>query len=196
MSRHLCGLLAVGILMLIGPWASSQEETVSNPFYKFWASTKPGSRAVHVEHTKLSGPEGKVVPDGVDEKKITYKLVDVNDKRAIVEMVVTEQDLLGYVQAAPTRYIYPAKLKKSRLERIIHEPDKAGEETLTVQGKEIKCRTASGSVKEPNGEQVEYKLWLSDEVPGTIVKQVRTARQKGELIAETTITLQSYKTAD
>ena len=45
----------------------------------------------------------------------------------------------------------------------------------------------------PDGEQIEFKLWLSKDVPGTIVKQVRTARQKGELIAETTTTLESYK---
>jgi hypothetical protein len=51
-------------------------------------------------------------------------------------------------------------------------------------------------VKEPDGEQVEFKLWLSDEVPGTMVKQVRTARQKGEVLAETTTTLQSFKKAD
>jgi hypothetical protein len=33
-------------------------------------------------------------------------------------------------------------------------------------------------------------------VPGTIVKQVRTARQKDDLIAETTTTVQSHKKAD
>jgi hypothetical protein len=88
-------------------------------------------------------------------------------------------------------------LKKSRLERILlADFDKSGEDTVKVGEKEIKCRTVSGTVKEPGGEQVEFKLWLSDEVPGTIVKQVRTARQKGDTIAETTITLESYKQAD
>jgi hypothetical protein len=43
---------------------------------------------------------------------------------------------------------------------------------------------------------VNFKLWFSDEVPGMIVKQVRTARQKGEVPAETTTTLKSYKSAD
>jgi hypothetical protein len=171
---------------------------VPNPYYKFWASSKPGATAVHHEHTKLSGPEGKFVPDGVDEKRITYKLVSVNDDRVVVEMLVTEQDFLGYVQAAPTRYIYPAKLKKANLERILVEAGgKTGEETVKVKDKEMKCKTLAGTVKGPGGEQVEFKLWLSDAVPGTIVKQVRTTRQKGgDLIAETTTTLQSYKKAD
>ncbi len=198
MSRHLRGLLLIGIFSLVmtgTAWA--QEEKVANPFYKFWAGSKPGSTAVHLEQTKLSGPEGKLVPDGVDEKRIAYKLVSVNDNRVVVEMVVTEQDFLGYVQAAPTRHIYPAKWKKAHLERIYLEAGgKSGEDTVKVGGKEINCKTLAGTIKAPGGEQTEFKVWLSDDVPGSIVKQVRTTRQKGEVIAETTITLQSYKKVD
>src|SRR5262249_6343920 len=116
MARHFRGLLLVGTFSLLTAspaWA--QEEMVANPYYKFWAGSKPGSTAVHLEQTKLTGPEGKLVPDGVDEKRIAYKIVSVNKDRVVVEMVVTEQDFLGYVQAAPTRYIYPAKLKKAHL---------------------------------------------------------------------------------
>src|SRR5215469_14806897 len=173
MSRHLRGLLLIGIFSFITTgtaWA--QEERVANPFYKFWASSKPGSTAVHLEQTKLSGPEGKLVPDGVDEKRVSYKLVSVNDNRVVVEMVVTEQDFLGYIQAAPTRHIYPAKWKKSRLDRIIVDADgKTGKEAVKFKGKEINCRTVTGTVKGPDGVQVDFKLWLSDAVPGTIVKQ-------------------------
>jgi len=190
--------LAVGIVsLLLTSTAWANEEMVANPYYKFWAESKPGSTAVHLEQTKLSGPEGKLVPGGIDNKRIAYKLVEVNKDRAVVEMVVTEQDFLGFVQAAPTRYIYPAKLKKSHLERILLEAGgKTGEDSVTIEGKDMKCKTLAGTVKAPEGEQIEFKLWLSDDVPGTIVKQVRTARQKGDLIAETTTTLQSYKKAD
>jgi hypothetical protein len=66
---------------------------------------------------------------------------------------------------------------------------------VKVAGKGIKCKTVEGHVKGPNGEQIEYKVWLSKTVPGNIVKQVRTARQKEETIAETTTTLQSFKAA-
>jgi hypothetical protein len=198
MSRHLRGLLLIGIFsLLMASTAWAQEEMVANPYYKFWAGSKPGATAVHLERTKLSGPEGKLVPDGVDEKRIAYKLVEVNNDRVVVEMVVTEQDFLGYVQAAPTRYIYPAKLKKAHLERILlADGGKTGEDTVKVEGKDLKCKTLAGTVKGSDGEQIEFKLWLSDDVPGTIVKQVRTTRQKGDLIAETTTTLQSYKKAD
>ena len=195
MSRYIRGLPAIAILSVaLTSTAWAQEDLVANPYYKFWAGAKPGATAVHVENTKLSGPEGKVVPDAVDEKRIVYKLVEVDKDRAVVEMVVTEQDFLGYVQAAPTRYIYPVKVKKSHLERVIlAEGGKAGEDTVKVDGKELKCKTISGTLKGPDGEQIEFKVWLSDDVPGAIVKQVRTTRQKGDLIAESTTTLESFK---
>src|SRR5262245_29396012 len=183
MSGHLRGLAAVAILSLLpAPTAWAQEEMVANPYYKFWAGSKPGSTAVRLEQTKLGGPEGKLVPDGVDEKRIVYKLIEVTGDRAVVEQVVTEQDFLGYIESAPTRYIYPAKLKKAHLERVqLDTGGKTGEETVKVDGKDMKCRTLTGTMKGADGEQVEFKLWLSDTVPGTIVKQVRTTRQKGEL---------------
>jgi hypothetical protein len=197
MTSHVRGLSAVGIVFfLMAARAGAQEEMVANPFYKFWASSKPGATATLTEVTKLTGPEGKVVPDGVDEKQITYKLIEVTDKQAVVEQVVMEEDFLGYVQAAPTKYIYPAKIKKSRLERIVQDKNKTDEDTLTVEGKEIKCKTLGGTVKGPSGEQIEYKIWLSADVPGTIVKQVRTARQKGDIIAVTTTTLKTFKKAE
>jgi hypothetical protein len=169
---------------------------VANPFYKFWAASKPGAKAVHLEVTKLHGPEGKVLPDGTDEKRISYKLLEVNDKHAVVEMVVREKDFLGYIQAAPTQYIYPAKVKKASLERIVKDLSKTEEVTLKVADKELKCKVVAGTITGASGEQIEYKLWLSDEVPGRIAKQVRVTRQKGDTIAETTTTLLSFKTAE
>jgi hypothetical protein len=198
MSYHLGKLSAVGILCLVlvaSSWA--EEAMVANPYYKFWAATKPGATAVHLEKTKLSGPEGKEVPGGIDEKRIVYKLLEVDKDRVLIEQVVTERDFLGYVKAAPTQHIYPANVEKSRLERVLlQNGGKGGDETVKVGDKEMKTRTVSGVIRSPDGEEVEFKLWLSDEVPGTIVKQVRTARQKGEVLAETTTTLESYKNPD
>ncbi len=195
MVRHLCRLLLVGIVSLIvAPVASAQEAMADNPYYKFWAGFKPGATAVQLEKTKMSGMDGRAVPNGTDERRIVYKLVEVNKDRAGVEMVVTEQDLLGFVEAAPTRYIYPASLKKSHLDRILPEASRTvGEEILKFDGKDLKCRTVAGTAKTSDEDQIEFKLWLSDDVPGKVVKQVRTARQKGKTVAETTTTLQSYK---
>jgi hypothetical protein len=200
MARSLRWLLAIGaLLVLAGPPARAQEtEEVDNPLYKFWADTKVRSTAVHREETKLGGSDKEQVPDGVDVKRIEYKLVERDDKRAVVETVVTEREFLGYVQSAPTRHIYPAKLKKSHLQLFYKDFDIKGgeEETVKIEDKEYKCKTVSGTLKREDGSQTEYKVWLSDEVPGRIVKQVRKTSQKGEMVGETTITLRSYKKAE
>jgi hypothetical protein len=198
MSQHLGRLSAIGILFVfLAPAAWAQDEMVPNPFYKFWAGSKPGATAVHLERTKITGPEEKLSPDGIDEKRIAYKLLEVTDDRVTVEMIVTEQDFLGYVQSAPTKQIYPANIKKAHLERfLLAEGGNPGDDTVKVDGKDMQVKTLAGTIKEPSGENVEFKLWLSNEVVGMIVKQVRTTRQKGEMIAETTTTLESFKKAD
>jgi hypothetical protein len=196
MSLPLRWLLAAAALLLCvttrPAGAEEKDEMVANPYYTFWSGFKKGCTAVHLETSKIAGPNGRLVPDGTDEKRIAYKLVEVGGDRVVVEMVVTERDFLGFVESAPTRYIYPAKVKKSHLERVLAEAGaKKGEETITFMGKELKCRTIAGVVKGPDGEESEYKLWLNDTIPGQVVKKTRTSRQKGEVVAETTVVVQS-----
>src|SRR5262245_2903408 len=81
-------LSVVGIVsLLLASSSRAQEDMVANPFHKFWAASRPGATAVHVERTKLSGDEGKLLPDAVDEKRIEYKVVEVNKDRVVLEMV-------------------------------------------------------------------------------------------------------------
>ena len=171
-----------------------QQEMVDNPHYQYWHNYKPGATVVHEERTKAADSESS---QGPDEKRITYKLLEANDKEVVVEMVVTEKEPLGYIQEAPTRYILPAKVSRQDLERQMQMTGaKTGEEVLKVQGRELKVRTMTGTIKEPDGTEKQYKVWLSDDVPGAIVKKVQTTRQNGAVVAETTIALLSYKNAD
>jgi hypothetical protein len=199
MARRLLRLLPVlALFMLALPAARPDEkatekpEMVDNPYYQFWAPFKEGSTATHIERTKVGG-EGEV-----DEKRITYKLLKKGDKGVLVETVVTERETFGTVQAAPTRHSYPAKMKKADLERfLLATGAKLGEETINLGKKEWKVKTVTGTVKAPGGEVTEYRIWLSEEVPGSIVKKVRTTRSnKGEMIAETTVTIGGFKKAE
>lgn len=198
MSLHFRGLCLAGLVCLMFAatgWA--EDEMVANPFYGRWASFKPGSTAVHIERTKLTGEDSELAPDGVEEKRIAYKLVEVGTDRVVLEMVVTEKQLLGYVESAPTRHIFPAKIKKAQLERIIEETGaKAGEEAVKWDGKDIQVKTLTATLKRADGEQIDSKSWLSDAVPGGMVKKVRTTTQNGQLVAETTTTLESYEKAN
>ena len=56
MLHHSRGLMAGGILLLATAAATSnQDEMAANPYYKFWAGSRPGASAFHVETTKFSG---------------------------------------------------------------------------------------------------------------------------------------------
>ena len=184
----------VALVVLAAP--AGAEEQVTNPYYKFWSKSKPGASVVLKETTKLSGAAAASAPEGTDVKTVTYKLAELNDKKAVVEARVTQREDFGYVESAPTRHIYPAKMSKAVLEDLIEETGAKGEAaTLKVGDKEVKVMALSGTLKKGN-EEVDFKIWLSDQVPGGIVKRQRTTKIKGEVVAETTVELVSYKKGD
>ena len=170
-----------------------QQEMVDNPYYQYWHGHKAGSTVVHLETTKLADADSA---EGPDEKHVAYKLLQADDKHVVVEMVVTQKEPLGYVQEAPTRFIYPAKVSKQELERYMQTSGaKTGEDVVKLQDKDIKVKTEEGTIKQPDGTEKQYKVWLSDEVPGSVVKKTQTTRQNGNVIAQTTVTALSYKDA-
>jgi hypothetical protein len=202
MLRTVRGLLAFGVLLaslhvLSARAADDKDEMVANPKYTMWAGHKAGATAVHVEKTAHSGEEKESFPGGVDEKVITYTLLSVSADKVVVRAVVVEKEFLGTIEAAPTKMTYPAKVNKAYLAAALHEfgvKAADAEEAVKVGGKEIKCKVLSGTHKE--GETtIDFKLCYSDTVPGGIVARKRTAKLGGKLVAETTVTLRSYKEA-
>jgi hypothetical protein len=187
-------VLPLVVLVTAAPLVSAQD--VANPYYKFWSKSKPGATVVYKETTKLSGAAAASAPDGTDVKTVTYKLVEVNDEKAVVEARVTQQENFGYVESAPTRHIYPAKMSKAVLQELLEETGAKGvAATLKVGDKEVKVMALTGSMKKGD-EVVDFKIWLSDDVPGGIVKRLRTTKMGGEVVAETTVELVSYKKGD
>jgi hypothetical protein len=186
--------LPLVVLLAAAPLVSAQE--VDNPYYKFWSKSKPGATVVFKEVTKLSGAAAASAPDATDVKTVTYKLVEADKDKVVVETRVTQQENFGFVESAPTRQIYPAKMSKAILEELLAETGAKGEDaTLKVGDKEMKVKLLSGTMKKGD-EEAAFQIWLSDEVPGTIVKRHRTAKVKGEVVAETTVELVSYKKGD
>src|SRR5207245_1398944 len=136
------------------------------------------------------------IPDGVDEKTVTYKLLSVTAEQVVVETVVSEREFLGFVEAAPTKKTFPAKIKKAYVQQVLDQVGAvSGEDTVEVMGKKVACKTTAGTSKK-DGEAVENKLWMSEAIPGGIVKRTRVTKQDGKVVAETTITVKSYKKVD
>jgi hypothetical protein len=194
-------VLAVGTVLLLSPWLAAggeKDEMVPNPLYKHWANCKAGSTATLLEKTVLGAAAKDQVPDGVELKSVTYKLLSVSPKQVVVQVVVREREFLGVIEAAPTKAIYTPQLKKSHLAAALSEfaiDTKRGEETITAAGMKIPCKTLSGSQKKDDT-VIEQKIWYSEKVPGGVVKRHRVAKRDGKVTAETTIELQSFKHAE
>jgi hypothetical protein len=181
--------------LFAGSLAVSQDkkEQAENPYYKFWSKSKVGATVSLKETTKVSAPSGAEGDSGEEVKLITHKLVELTAEKAVVETVVTEGEIFGFVQSAPTRHIYPAKMSKELLDELLKETGAKGEKAkLKVGEKEMDVTYLSGSTKKGKDDEVEFKIWLSEEVPGGIVKRVRTSKFKGATVAETTIELASF----
>jgi hypothetical protein len=177
-----------------GVFARADEEMVDNPYFQYWHNHKPGCSVVHTETTRMAADSS---PAATDERRIAWKLLEANDEHVVVEMIVTEREPLGWVQSAPTRYIYPAKVSRDELEHEMQMSGaKTGEELVKLQDKDMKTKTIEGTCKAADGSDITYKVWLSDEVPGAIVKKVQTTRQNGNIVAETTIVTKSFKEAE
>jgi hypothetical protein len=193
-------MLAVGTILLISPFwavrAADTDEMIANPPYQHWASFKPGSTVTLAENTVFGESQKHVIPEGVDEKVITYTLLSVTPESAVVQVVVTEREFLSFVESAPTKKIFPAKVKKAYVQAFHDEVGAMnGEESLEVLGKKVTCKTLTSTIKK-DAEVVENKIWRTETVPGGIVKRTRVTKQDGKVVAETTITLKSFKKAD
>jgi hypothetical protein len=189
-------LVALGMFALVIPAFAAPEaggdEQVANPYYTWWANFKPGSTVTRLEKTAFAGKEKADVPDGIDEKTVTYKLLDVGRGSVTVEVIVSERDFLSTTESAPTKQTYPFMVKKSHLKAALHEVDLTkGKETIDVLGKKLECVTYSGTDKSGNTE-TDHKIWVSDQVPGGIVKHTRNTKQDGKPYADTTIVVTAF----
>jgi hypothetical protein len=186
-------------LGFVGSFTHAEEEKAAladNPYYKRWAVFKVGSTVTTVEKETLSGPDKKLAPDGVVTKEFVYKLLKVTPTEVVVEVVETEYDFLSTIEQSPAKITYPAKVSKESLVRLTEAIDlKSTDETVKVLGKELKVKLLTGTAKEES-ETIDLKRWVSDAVPGGIVKQLRTRTLDGKVTTEHKIEVKAYNKAD
>jgi hypothetical protein len=197
--RFLPALAALACLGLAAARAADADDLVTNPRYKGWADFKPGAMVTHKEKTRFpaGSPQGKYYPEGVDERDVTYKLVSVSPDRVVVQTVVLDYELLSQVEAAPTRIIYPAKVKRTYVEGAREQLQvQEGKEDLEVLGKTYKCEWYETTRRTADGEVVTRKRWIAAEVPGGIVKEVTVTRKGDQVVAETTTTVSRTKAGE
>jgi hypothetical protein len=118
----------------------------------------------------------------------------VSPDQAVVETVVLDYELLSRVEAAPTRIIYPAKVKRAYVEGAREKLKvKEGKEDIAVLGKTYPCEWYETTRTAADGEEVTRKRWIAAEVPGGIVKEVTVTKKGDQVIAESTTTVLQMK---
>jgi hypothetical protein len=198
--RFLPALVALTCLGLATARSADADDLVTNPRYKGWAEFKPGATVTHKELTRIraGSPEGKYYPRGIDERDVSYKLVSVSPDKIVVETIVLDYQLLSQVEAAPTRIIYPAKVKREYVEEARERLKvKEGKEDVEVLGRTYKnCEWYETTRMTGDGEIMTRRRWIAPEVPGGIIKEVTVTKKGDQVIAETTTTVIQMKAGE
>jgi hypothetical protein len=203
---HVSGLvlLLVGLISFINPRAEAQEVKekgdkvvmVDNPIYKHWAAFKVNATVTRREKVKFphETTEGRLYPENTLVKDVTYKLLSVTPEKAAVE--VTESiHHRGYVQeSAPFKLIYSSHVKKgSGTAKEGFTKHKQEDVEVKVRGKTYKATLVETSYTVGPMTHTQH-IWLSNEIPGGIVKDVKTQKEGDKVVTQSTLEVLSYAT--
>ncbi len=160
------------------------EEQVDNPQYQGWSKFAAGTAVKYTQAVEAMGQKQEV--------QVTMTLVSISPEKATIETKATIT-MQGQTQEPPAQKMdIPAKVNKSEAKEVgqpapnIKAEVKQGEEKVEVGGKSYDCKWTEVT-SEQAGTNVVAKTWLSDDVPGKLVKLEATTT--GAMASTTKMTL-------
>jgi hypothetical protein len=190
--------ILIGSILLIG--AGTAPEIVDNPAYKNWAAFKVGT-SITLTHNVRMGEGGWAMhdptgePPGPREIRQTYELVDLNADKAVVSETTTEIGENSEAELSTVKITYPAKVKSANIEITPKEKLESfaeGDEDVDLLGKKVKAHWVDTKMKIGNRTS-ESKVWMSDDVPGGVIKETVTKKEGSKTLMETTTTTLEIK---
>jgi hypothetical protein len=172
-----------------------EEEMIANPSFTHWSAFKVGATVTRREKIKFpaDSEEGQRYPDHTLVKDTSYKLLEVTPAKAVVEVIESEYGRGLIEESAPFKISYLAKMKKglgSNKENFAKHKEEEVE--VKILGKTYKATLVDTLHK--NGPLTRiHQVWLSDEVPGGILKDVRSQKEGDKVISESTLEIVSFK---
>jgi hypothetical protein len=154
---------------------SSTPEKLENIQYTAWEKEKPGTVIVFGgKWLKVFEGQGDALELPV-EQTVTQKLLEVKPDRIVLDVTIRTIEDGKNMPMNLRRLSIPKVVDKDELEALGKgfDPEllkKAASDTVTVPAGTFKARVIEAP-KRSGGKTIEYKWWLSDEVPGGIVKQ-------------------------
>ena len=187
------GVVVAGALIvgLAGPAGAQSgkpgpDEMIINPPFANWAQFKPGTTVTQREVVSL--PDGRRL-----EQTITYKLVQKNNARVVVESTVKDK-IAGTGESTRTVSTYPAKVKMSEVSTETG-PDATvneGKEDMTVKGRKLAVEWVEAVTKSGDETWTE-KMWTAREIPGGVVKQTLVHKRGDKVVTESVLEMIDFR---
>lgn len=133
------------------------------------------------------------VPDKATVETTTIQLAEKDDLKAVVTMQITVEKPDEPLRVNPpmkldykAKFLVPPGLTAAAMQLPDMKATVSGEETLTVQKKEYKCTVYTWTGATESG-PMPIKLWVSEQMPGRIVKQEYQLDKAGSKAVEEVI---------
>jgi hypothetical protein len=176
-----------------------------NPEYAQWSHFKTGTYVTlerkvfeHGENN-VGVVEAMAHPPGASVMRINTKMVDLDKDKAILEETRIDLGDGSETQMPADKVTLFANGQVSNASDTMWEPSKPqtvketeGDEELTVMGNKLKTHWVETSIKTGN-EVSTAKDWLSDDVPGGLVKEETKKTWNGKLLVESATRVIDYK---
>lgn len=159
---------------LVAAVSLGRAETIDNPAFKSWSNFKPGTSITMKTESEFNKMKSEIV--------IVTKLVEVGKDKCVVEVeTITKVNGMEFKSPAmkqdvPKSFDVP-KPKDGEKPAKVEKPEttmEEGKETLKISGIEVKTKWTKYKTKTKEGDH-EGQTWMSDDVPGGLVKSVSKA---------------------
>jgi protein-tyrosine-phosphatase len=157
-------ILAVALTVLCG---SAMAEQIANPVYDAWKKAGKGASVTTLTKSEAMGTTSE------SETKTT--VVEVTDEKATLEIKMTATVAGQKMDMPASKIDVPAKVDSATQTTTPAADPKATqtEEKVTVPAGTFNCKVQVVE-NEANGMKTKSKIYLSDEVPGGLVKSEST----------------------
>lgn len=187
--NYVLSLCFIMSLSMLTNAALAAEDLVDNPQYAGWSKFKPGTSVKYSQATVAMGQN--------TEGEIVMTLIAITPEKATIETKMSMVMEGKKVDMPAQKLDIAAKVPKSQA-KDTGEPDgsakaetKQGAEKIEVGGKTYDCKWTEVT-SDQNKMHMIAKTWLSDEVPGKMVKMEATTT--GEMASTVKLTLAGVET--
>ncbi len=189
---------AVGLCAFVGALSlradDQPEGMIVNPIYKHWASFQPGATVTMREKIKFpaDSEEGQRYLGSTLVKDTAYKLLSVTPQKVVVEVIESEHGRGSLQESAPFKMTYFSHVKKGSgtpKENYAHHDQKEVE--IQAHGKNYKATLVETTHKRGPDTRTQ-KIWLSDEIPGGIVKEEKVQKHGDEMVSESELEILNF----